>query len=494
MNRSYPVSIVLIALWLSTAWALLPVQAQEFEQSRTEGPGLPQRNYSEEELFRIMGRINGSNGAPRSHGTVSMHQGYLVVIFAEGSGKHDGGFAFYDLSDPSNPRLVASKDDEETHDIREAHGYGYHGNYVALQAKDGLQIWDWTDIQNPIRLSYLELPGIGPGDYANANWWTFWQAPYIYVSGANQGIFIVDATDPTDPVLVNRRTLPNPIPIFQTGGFRIGALFAVGDLLVVSGNDAHGYATLDISDPITPILLDTLTVDVPQVYSTLVNGNLIYSAARFGEIESHHIGPNGEITAGTRINKTGGKGGYLSYQDGFIHMGASKNYAKVDVSDPDNFRVVQKATSNIQDRDEDFAMVLGNLVILGDDHHNGSFILPHQSEPDMLGPIVNMVRPVQDAFRQALTTPIGLTFSDLIDLRTVTTETFIVRPIGGEAIQGLYSGQTGIVNFVPAEPLLPDTTYEIVVPSDGIKDIAGNGLRESFQSQFSTGVSGVVQN
>lgn len=156
-----------------------------------------------------------------------------------------------------------------------------------------------------------------------------------------------------------------------------------------------------------------------------MNGDLIYSAARFGQIESHRIGSNGEITAETRASKTSGKGGYLSYQDGFIHMGASNNYAKVDDSDPNNFQVVQKATSDIQDRDEDFAMVLGNLVILGDDHHNGSFILPHKSEPDTLGPIVNMVRPVHNAFRQALTIPIGLTFSDLIDLRTVTTETFI---------------------------------------------------------------------
>lgn len=86
---------------------------------------------------------------------------------------------------------MAAKDDDETHDIREAHGYGYHGNYAAFQAKDGLQIWDWSDIHNPTRLSYLELPGIGPGDYTNANWWTFWQALYIYVGGANQGIFII---------------------------------------------------------------------------------------------------------------------------------------------------------------------------------------------------------------------------------------------------------------------------------------------------------------
>ncbi len=464
----------------------------------TDGPGLGQTTFPADDLFQVISRINADNGAPRSHGAVSMHNGYLVVIFAIGGGRHDGGFAFFDISDPYDPQFVSSKDDDETHEIREAHGYGYSSSYggdfeqrdlVALQARQGVQIWDWTDVITPTQVSYLKLPDISGGDYTNANWWTFWQAPYIYIAGADSGIYIIDASDPANPEMVNR--LPNG----ETGGFRVGSLYAIGNLLVIAGNDVPGYATLDISDPVNPKLLDS-TVQGPENYSVLVNGNRIFGAARFKELYAHDISDPRNIQQVGYFKGTNDKGGYLSYQDGFIHMGASVNYAKIDVRDENEYKLVELATSGIADRDEDFATVLGNFVVLGDDHENGSFLIPHESEPDTTGPTVNMVSPSNGSLNQLPSTRIGLTFSDLIDLRSVNTTTVQIRrvdsPTSSIVLSGTYSSQTAIVNFAPAVPLQADSVYEIYVPNlssvaETVLDVAGNPVSKEFRSYFSTG-------
>jgi len=455
-----------------------------------DGPGVPNRIYPDEFVLTAISQLNSANGAPRSHGHVSMHKGYLVVVYSTDDGGSDGGFSFYDISDPYAPELVFQKDDEETREIREAHGYGYSSSYagdlVALQAAYGVQIWDWTDIFNPVRLSYLHLPGIEDSDYALGAWWLSWQAPYIYIGGSGNGIYIVDATDPQSPFLVQRPNgLPNPIPISQTGGFRIGPIFAVGNLLAASSMDGAGYVTMDISDPKNPIVLDVLSGNIPDIYSSLVNGYKILATGLDKNLYVYDIRNPSTISL---INSADidGPGGYVTFQDGFAHVGASIQYTKVDIRNDALYDRVGKATSGIRGRDEDFVVPLGNLIVLSDDHGFGSFIIPHKSGRDLTGPSVNMVIPMDGATNQAQTTRVGLTFTDFVDLRSVNSSTFIVRPVGGVAISGKYSTQFGIVNFFPDEPLEPLTTYEVVVPKNGMKDLVGNLVPSSFVSTFTT--------
>jgi cytochrome c peroxidase len=455
-----------------------------------DGPGVPNRTYTNSQVLTVISRLNSDNGAPRSHGHVSMHKGYLVVIYSTDDGGSDGGFSFFDISDPFAPVLVYQKDDDETQEIREAHGYGFSSSYgkdlVALQAAYGLQIWDWTDITNPVRLSYLHLPGIEDSDYALGAWWLFWQAPYIYVAGAGNGIYIVDATDPSNPSLVERLGgQPNPIPISETGGFRLGPIFAVGNLLVASSMQGSGYVTIDISHPKNPNVLDVLGGDLPSIYSMLVNGNKILGTGIDKELYVYDINDPSNISL-INSGDIDGPGGYVTFQDGYAHVGASNQYSKVDISNDANYVLVDKATSGIRNRDEDFVVPLGNLVVLSDDHGNGSFIIPHQKGKDLAGPAVNMVIPKDGALNQALTTRVGLTFTDLIDLRTVNDSTFILRPVGGSALSGKYSTQLGVVNFFPDEPLLPEQPYEVVVPKGGVKDLVGNPTESSFVSSFTT--------
>jgi MYXO-CTERM domain-containing protein len=457
--------------------------------ARADGPGLPNLAYDPAEVFTVIGHLGAENGSPRGHGTLSLHRGYLTVIFSRDSGMGDGGFAFYDVADPRNPKLVFAKDDDETEDIREAHGYGYWGDYVVLQASYGVQFWDWSDVTKPKRVSYLKLPGISASDYFGGAWWAFWQAPYVYVGGSQSGLFILDATDVSNPKIVDRGAdRPNPIPTPNLGGFRTGPVFAVGNTLVISGMDDPGYAVLDIRDPKNPLLLSAARLGMPKVYSALFNGGRLYGAGDDAHLHVHDVSDPFHIVSLGSSDSMGDKGGYLSVQDGFAHCGASKSYAKVDISGS-TFSVVGSASSNVPGRDEDFGNVLGNLVAISDDHGNGSFLVPHQAAPDTTPPSVNFVSPPIGATGVARTSRIGLTFTDQIDKSHLDATTFFVRPVGGAAIPGRLSTQTNIVNFSPDTELLPNTTYEVVLPKGGLRDFAGNALPEAFISTFSTGTA-----
>lgn len=446
------------------------------------------RPYGEDQVFKIIGRLNTENGAPREHSSVVNHQGYVVEVYSEENERPRAGIAVYDFSDPTNPTLVAHTD-ENTDKLAEQHAIGFTHwqgrDYAALLAVDGIEIWDWTEVQAMQQVGRLELPGVEFG-YSRGAWWSAWQAPYLYVSGASNGVFIVDTSDPTQPRLIDRGGSPNPIPNSQTGGFRAGPIFAVGNLLILSSNDGRGYATLDIGDPANPRLLDSFMQGSPRTYSSMVNGDRLYA---LGTDDDLHILDISDPSRIRLINSVpmGGHGGYLTVQDNFAHIGASSHYVKIDVGDENNLRVAGTASSGLSNRDEDFAVAMGNLVILSDDHNNGSFIFPHQAEPDTNGPIVNMVSPRDRANNQPRTSRIGVTFTDRVDLRTVNHDTFIVRPLGGEPLNGSYSTQTGIVNFTPDRPLEPDMTYEIIIPAGGIRDAVGNPVPTTFEAQFTTG-------
>lgn len=443
------------------------------------------RAYQLDQVMRVQSGLNSSNGAPQEHSSVVVHQGYVVEVYSSGLSNPLAGIAVYDLSDPATPQLVART---EADNFTEQHAIAFTRSedrtYTAHLTTDGIEIWDWTDIMQPRRVSGIVLPGVYPG-YTHGAWWLSWQAPYLYVSGAANGIYIVDTSDLTRPRLLDRKGAPNPLPPSQVGGFRVGSIFAVGNLLVASANDGRGYATLDISDPGNPTLLTARVSDAPPSYSSMVNGNHLYAAGIDDRLHGFDISDPNELryTGSVALE---GRGGYLTIQDHYAHVGASSHYMKVDISQDGDYRTVGSASSNIRISDEDFAVAVGNLVIISDDLGNGSFIAPHQAEADTLGPVVNMVVPTTGAANQSRASRIGLTFTDLVDLSTVDSESFIVRPVDGEAIEGSYSSQTGIVNFTPLEPLEAETTYEVIVPAGGVRDVMGNATPQTFQSTFST--------
>ncbi len=480
------------ALVLTCVAAPSPALAQN-------GPGIGNVPYPTGEHLAPIARIDASTGVPSGHGFVTIHRGYLLVIFSNdgGGGNGSGGFAFLDVSDPRHPRPVFTTHGNaaygrgtpnDARDIREAHGFSISGDVLCLPTNlgrgTGLQFWDIANPRAPRKLSFIDLPGLTGGDYAPTPWWVFWQGHHVYVAGTSAGLFIVDATDPANPAMVSRGGgRPNPIPTSALGMARVNVCHAVGNLLVLSNADDEGIATLDISDPENPVLLDALREKVG--YSMTVNGDRVLGArdpARIFDISDPRSiriiadGPN-----------VAGKGGYGAFQDGVFHYGSSSDYVKLDISSTPFRSLGTARPSGFPNADWDFATPLGNLVYAGNDH-GGSALVVHDVAPDTTGPAVNMVIPRDGATGQALTSRIGLTFTDLIDLGSVDPSTLIVRRRGSAMqLAGRFAHQNGTVTFSPDQPLLPNAVYEVVVPAGGLTDFAGNPTATDFTSVFATG-------
>jgi hypothetical protein len=143
-----------------------------------DGPGIGNLTYGTNELFSTIATFTAANSAPRGHGFVAMHRGYLVVIFSNdgGGGAGSGGFTFYNVSNPrspvatfttyNNPAYSSTNSPNYAGDIREAHAFSFYSNYVCMPSNKGLgtglQFWDWSTIDppapTPAKVSSLNLP------------------------------------------------------------------------------------------------------------------------------------------------------------------------------------------------------------------------------------------------------------------------------------------------------------------------------------------------
>ena len=143
--------------------------------------------------------------------------------------------------------------------------------------------------------------------------------------------------------------------------------------------------------------------------------------------------------------------------------------------------------------DDQFSLPIGNLLVVADDQHLfGAYLAVHATARDQTPPDVLYVNPPNGSTKQALTSRIGLSFSDQIELTSATPISFIVRPVGGAALTGRWGISHTVLSFWPDRPLAPSTTYEIVLPAGGIKDLVGNGIAHEFRSTFTTQDGSIV--
>jgi DNA-binding beta-propeller fold protein YncE/cytochrome c peroxidase len=460
---------------------------------RAFGPGLGNLPYSQDELMKPVSLLR----SPRGHGNAAIVGGYLMVIYSsDGGGRSgDGGIELWDVSDPRNPVVVKQYDDANTHLLREAHGFAFSTNYafdlMVAQSEEGVSFWDVTDPHAFALVSKLDLPNINGGDYAGV-WWTFLQAPYVYAAGVGEGLYVIDASDPLNPLVVNW------IATGDIAGMSPAQAYALGNLLVLTAHESDRVVTFDISDPVRPRLLASgkaafgysqlfaggqiLTSGGPQLESVipiLDGGEPIFAPRTLGITDVGHDGSITFVKHGQQASLD--QGGYGSVQDGFFFGGFSKQIAKFTLGEAN---IVATAASGFEDADHDFGLVLGNLVWGGNDHSEGSGLYPHQLEPDSVGPEVTWVHPADGAVNQSPTSRIGVSMSDQVDIYSVDSTTFSVARRGEPPLPGKYSVQMGLINFAPEQPLEANETYEVRVA--GVRDVAGNagGI---FASTFKTG-------
>jgi Bacterial Ig-like domain len=106
-------------------------------------------------------------------------------------------------------------------------------------------------------------------------------------------------------------------------------------------------------------------------------------------------------------------------------------------------------------------------------------VLCHAAAADATSPKVNARDPVAGATGVAVTSGVGLSFTDNLKPWTISSATLPVRiKSTGAVVPGYYSYQLNTVNFRPAADFARGTVYEVAV-TGGVKDLAGNGATAS---------------
>ncbi|MDH4450048.1 MAG: Ig-like domain-containing protein [Rhodoferax sp.] len=277
-----------------------------------------------------------------------MVNGYFLTMFAPDSGQPSGGFLLYDVSNPRDIRLVKRIYDVHlgtnntitggtTSEFREPHAIGsavVNGRtYVVAPTVKGVEFWDFTDINDIRQVSKLAIPNVNGGDYGSVTWQLWWQAPYLYVATANNGIYVVDATDPAAPKLAQR----GGKPVVVNTGFSVGPIFTMGNHLVVTGMQGKSaWASYDISDPLDPAPLASTGVpaDEPIYYASCFEGQNIYSSTRNGNGRMYGFSlANPEKFQDLEHRLWVPEQLYCATQDGYVFQGAQRKVHKVKVRD-----------------------------------------------------------------------------------------------------------------------------------------------------------------
>lgn len=416
--------------------------------------------------------------------------GYLMV-----AGNED--FYFYDISDATAPKQLSkmttpnrrSGGEAESHTVSFARAGAKF--YMVTTGGTGIDTWDVTSVTAPKHLAQLKISGVNYGDYTEAAWGVSWQGQYIYVGATNNGVKVVDASDPANLKIAAE------VPTSSFGGVSAGPLDVIGNVLVVmTPKESAGIATLDVSDPTKPTRLASLTSSTKS-YITQFHRHY---AVMLGPIRVWDVLTNPKnIGSGSSplASMNNEYAEYMAFSDDYLFIGHARQEinnvpgaSKITFTDPKSMKVVNRIYGRLDTtyNDDQFPLPIGNLVIMTDDQspYRGWVIGVHQTAPDSTPPVVDTVIPSNNATAVSTKSRIGITFSDNIDLATVNQASFIVRPTGGQPLSGRYGVRMGVLNFDPDEDLKPGTTYEVVLPKGGIADYVGNTLATEWKSTFST--------
>ncbi len=460
------------------------------------GPGGPNRTFTEEELYVNCATIDGGElDFTDHHNLVTMYDGYLLMPWAPEWGR--GGLTFFDVSDPCEPEVVGTGFSEtmrETHSL----GFSHHaeGSWTVVNQRSalldgGMQFWDISDPTAPVAVADVNLPGfIYPDAYARVTLSVFWQAPYVYAASADNGVHIVDATDPRNPEFVGQYVF-DPI-------LRAGQVHAVGNLLIVTAAEGPRTALLDISDPSDPLLINEFNTvdefDIPREnYFSNISGGFAYYARKEGAggLFVYDIrDPMNPTKAGQFVSL--GNGGYVFVKEGLAFVGESSSAAIYDVTDLTD--ITQVARLDLEG-DLDTMTPIGNMAVLSvDDEANpneGTALAPYATDPDSTPPQVNWVYPNDGARNLLPTSRVGLTFTEFIDPPSAWEGSVRLYRRGEDPaatrVDGIVSTQENVVNFWPIDELEPNTEYTLELPAGGVADFNGNALESTFTMSFTTG-------
>lgn len=434
------------------------------------------------------------------------HQNQPIVLHGYVQGAGNAEIVFYDIADPTDPKLISrlvSPDFDPTagpKGVGEAESHqtslARYGNkfYQVITGGRGVDIFDVSNPRELRHVKMVSLPGVNYGDFTEAVWGMYWQGDTIYIGGTNTGLHILDAKDPENI------TLLDTIPTSMFGGISAGPLWAVGNTLVVTTpKESGGIATLDISDPHNPIPQSSIKPSTSYIGGFYGRYAWLQSPLRAWDVltDPFDIGtasspdytlPDSAFTDYPAASE------YTSFADGYLYLGhlrPNAGVSKINIKDLSAMKIESRIWGRLEftNGDDQFSIQVGSMLVLADDElpYRGMVLAAHSTTGDSVPPTVDTVLPKDGATGLKTSSRIGLSFTDNLELATVHPGSVIVRPVGGQPIEGTFGLYMTVLNFDPKEDLLPNTTYEVVLPQGGVKDLVGNGIPAEFKSTFTTG-------
>ncbi len=463
----------------------------------TEGPGGPARTFTSEELFQACGYVLGGPGDHEHHNLLVMYDGYLVHPWAPEDG--GGGISFFDATDPCEPQLVGQTWDDrmrETHTL--AFGQADDREYLAVDYLDpddgtvgGVGFWDITDRSAPVWVSQLATPNFSyPDSYLRVTFSSFWLGDVLYHAGAFNGLHVIDASDPLNPVLVRTVT-------FEGLPHMVGSFTVVGDVGIAASASTARVVTLDVSDPFDPrpipggdILGSDATGEKATYYFSSIGGKYGLFARKMqggGPIVYDLTDPAAPAYVGEHYTPEG-DGGYVYRQSDRLFFGDSNFGSVYDFSDPAQPVELERF---VVGGDMDTLSPIGNVMVVSVDSGapagQASSVFPHALEPDSVAPVVEWFRPMDGQTGLRPTTAIGVSFDEWVEAKSVFQGSFRVKDEQGDPVPGQFNTQESVVNFSPSEPLKAKHTYTVSVEAGGITDISGNATDHTTTWSFTTG-------
>jgi hypothetical protein len=336
-------------------------------------------------------------------------------------------------------------------------------------------------------VSRLELPGfLYPDAYQRVTLAVFWQTPWLYVAGADNGIYVIDASDPLAPVLVNQYKFAPTL--------RVGQVQVIGNLLMASAAEGKRTALLNVGKPDfpQPIAGGEFAIERESYFSN-VGGGYALLRAEGGRRRADRVGHprSGEAEAGGGLQQRGQR--RLRVREG--PAGVRRRVELRDVYDITTSPADRGDAAQPQVGDLDTVTPIANVAVLSvddkADKDRGSIVVPyvagrHGRRRRSPGPGPPTARTGLAVFSR-----FGLTFSEMIDVKSAWAGSVRLYETGTDPaltrVDGHVSTQENIVNFAPKADARPGVSYTLEVPAGGVRDYSGNVITAAFTAAFTVG-------
>lgn len=453
---------------------------------------IPNRAFAPSEVGGVISTAMLTE-ASKKHNQPCVVNGALLLA---GNATH----SFWDISDPYRPRFLSAFESNHGDGEAESHQVTFQKRfdgtewrtYAAMINGLGVELWDLTDVIEPVLVSEVDIEGVEYGDNTEAVWGVFWQGAALYVGGTSTGLHVVDTTDLENPSVAARLTTD------ELGGVIAGPLWALGNHLVITTpKEFAGVATVDVTDPWNPGLLASELPDQESYIGGFYGGEAyLLTPLRVYDVTTDPAA----ITMLGSVETPDSE--YVSFGQGYAFVGSMRpnagnyKYDLTNLAAPEMVQYVEGRTmrGELQGQfiDDQFGLPVGNMIVLSDDEVGiGTVMAVHAAERDTTGPAMMQTFPRDGSTAVPPSSRIFLSFTDQIELASVDTDSIQVRPLtgpnAGEPLAGVFGASQTVLSFWPDESLAENTSYEIVLPAGGVTDLVGNPVAETFTATFATG-------